>query len=170
MKNKSYINIKILEYICGILLAVMMFCILLQVVLRGFLNVGLSWTEELARYTMIWLVYIGAIVSLGQGSHIAIDILIRSLSPKRQKYIRLTSNLMVLFLLFVLLREGKKLALSPVIINQLTPGLGISTACVYSVIPICISIMIVVLIGLIVKDIKELLILRNEGIRKCQQK
>ena len=170
MKNKSSINIKIFEYICGLLLLVMLVCILLQVVLRGFLNLGLSWTEELARYTMIWLIYIGAIVSLGQGSHIAIDLLIRRLSPKWQKYTRLTSNLMILFFLFVLLKEGKKLTLSSVIINQLTPGLGISTVYVYSVIPVCTSIMVIVLICLIVKDIKELLIIRNEGIGKCQQK
>lgn len=166
MKNKSYINI--LECICGLLLLVMLICILLQVVFRGFLNVGLSWTEELARYGMIWLVYIGAIVSLEQGSHIAIDLLINRLSPKSQKYTRLASNLMILFFLFVLLKEGKKLILAPVIINQLTPGLGISTAYIYSVIPVCTSIMVIVLIGLIIKDIKELLIMRNEGTRKCQ--
>jgi TRAP-type C4-dicarboxylate transport system permease small subunit len=166
MNNKLYITF--FEYLSGILLAVMVVCILLQVLLRGFLNLGLSWTEEMARYTMIWLTYIGAIVSLKQGSHIAINILVRKLSPTWQKYVNLLSNLLMLFFLLVLVRVGIKLAFSRIIINQLTPGLQISTSYVYSALPISVGIMVMVLIGLIVKDVRQIFTMKNERCKKCQ--
>jgi C4-dicarboxylate transporter DctQ subunit len=160
MKNKLYIII--FEYICGILLGIMLIVILVQILFRGYLNFSLSWTEELARYIMIWFTYIGAIVCLWQGSHITIDVLIRRLSPKWQKYTRLTSNLLILFFLLVLFREGQKLVIEPMIINQLTPGLRISKSYLYSVIPFCTSIMIIILFVLIVKDARELLIINKK--------
>lgn len=160
MKNKLYIII--FEYICGILLGIMLIVILVQILFRGYLNFSLSWTEELARYIMIWFTYIGAIVCLWQGSHITIDVLIRRLSPKWQKYTRLTSNLLILFFLLVLFREGQKLVIEPMIINQLTPGLRISKSYLYSVIPVCTSIMIIILFVLIVKDARELLIINKK--------
>lgn len=170
MKNTSHISV--FEYICGILLGIMLIVILMQILFRGYLNFSLSWTEELARYIMVWFTYIGATVCLWQGSHITIDVLIRKLSPKWQKYTKLMSNLLILFFLLILFREGQKLVIEPMIINQLTPGLRISKSYLYSAIPVCTSIMIIFLIILIVKDVKALLIFnkKNGGwIRKCQQ-
>lgn len=154
--------VNILEYVSGLLLGVMLVSIMIQIVLRNIFNVGLGWTEEMARYTMIWLTYIGAIVSLKQGSHISIKILIDRFSPKWKEYTRLISNLMIQFFLFILLKEGIKLNRSPVIMNQLTPGLQVPTTFLYSVIPVCISMMIIVLVAQIIQDIRKLVKARME--------
>ena len=154
--------IKILEYVSGLLLAVMLVSIMIQIVLRNIFNVGLGWTEEMARYTMIWLTYIGAIVSLKQGSHIAIKLLIDRFSPKWKEYTSLISNLMILFFLFFLLKEGIKLNRSPVIIHQLTPGMQVPTNFLYSVIPVCISMMMIVIVAQIIQGVRKLAKARME--------
>jgi TRAP-type transport system small permease protein len=156
MRKKSEQCLKILEYICGFLLLIMLGCVLIQVVFRGIFDLGFSWTEELARYTMIWLTYVGAVVCLLQGSHIAIDLLIKRFPEKWQNYTKLISNMLIFFFLFMLFREGRKLVSSPIISRQLTPGLGISTSYLYSVIPIGVGMMMIVLAYLIVIDLKNL--------------
>jgi TRAP-type C4-dicarboxylate transport system permease small subunit len=148
--------IKYLEYLSGFLLAVMMTSIIVQVVLRGIFDVGLGWTEELARYTMIWLTYIGAIVSLRRGSHILIDLLVRRFSIRWQRYIALVTHLLTLFFLFFLFKAGIRLNSSPIIRNQRTPGMQIPTTVLYSVIPVCSMIMIIFVLVIIVELIIEI--------------
>lgn len=167
MKNKSYVGI--FEYVCGILLGVMLISILLQVLFRGLLNYGLSWTEELARYAMIWLTYIGAVVSLKQGSHIAIKIFVCRLSTDWQKYTNLIANLIVLFFLLILLKASIKLSFLPIIINQVTPALRIPTLYLYSVVPICTGFMIISLVVLIAKDVRKMLKMKKGEFKKCHQ-
>ncbi len=170
MKSTPYFIIKIFEYICGFLLFVMLACVLIQVVFRGILDFGLSWTEELARYTMVWLVYMGAVVSLWQGSHITIDLLIKKFPPKWQDYTKLISNLLIFFFLIVLFKEGRKLISSPIIRRQLTPGLGISTSYLYSVIPVGAGIMLLVLTYFIVNDFKKLITNKEQVKDKIKKK
>lgn len=55
---------KVVREICIFLMFVMLALVLLQVVSRYFLPVSLSWTEELERFTMLWLIFLSS-------SHIA---------------------------------------------------------------------------------------------------
>lgn len=55
---------KVVREICIFLMFIMLALVLLQVVSRYFLPVSLSWTEELARFTMLWLIFLSS-------SHIA---------------------------------------------------------------------------------------------------
>ena len=64
---------KIVREICIFLMFVMLVLVLLQVVSRYLLPVSLSWTEELARFTMLWLIFLAS-------SHIA----------RKSSYIRVT--------------------------------------------------------------------------------
>lgn len=56
---------------------IMVAAIFLQVVNRTILKVGLGWTEELARYCMIWMVMLGTEMGLRSGAQIAIDIFVK---------------------------------------------------------------------------------------------
>lgn len=42
---------------------------------RYALNDALSWSEEVAKYMMIWMVFTGAPIALRQGGHVAIEVL-----------------------------------------------------------------------------------------------
>jgi TRAP-type C4-dicarboxylate transport system permease small subunit len=57
------------------LLAVMALLVFGNVVLRYLFGISLSWVEELTRYMMIWLAWLGAGLALREGAHIAIDTL-----------------------------------------------------------------------------------------------
>ena len=70
---------KLFEKVCSSLVIVLMATIVLVVSLGVFfrfvLNNSLSWTEEIAKYLLVWLSFIGSAVALRKGAHIGITIL-----------------------------------------------------------------------------------------------
>ena len=51
------------------------FIVFLQFFTRYFLNDSLSWTEEIARYGLMWLAFIGGAVVTRKKTHIAVELL-----------------------------------------------------------------------------------------------
>jgi TRAP-type C4-dicarboxylate transport system permease small subunit len=137
------------EYLVSVMLAVMLASILLQVVLRNVFGFGFVWTEELARYAMIWLVFVGAIVSLRKGSHIAMTMFADALPSGLRKAAHLVTLLLMGIFVLILCWLSTQLSLSPLIRNQFTPGLGIRTSWVYSSLTLSAGVMLLVLIDLI---------------------
>jgi TRAP-type C4-dicarboxylate transport system permease small subunit len=81
------------------LLAIMATLVFGNVVLRYVFGVSLSWVEELTRYMMIWLAWLGAGLALREGAHIAIDTLQRAL-PERAALIMRTIVVLIMAVFF----------------------------------------------------------------------
>lgn len=60
---------RFVEYIIAILAAILSVVVLLQVVFRYALNNPLHWTEEMARFLLIWIVLLGAAIGIKRKSH-----------------------------------------------------------------------------------------------------
>lgn len=69
---KTFLN-NIERNVCVLLLAVITAILTMQVVGRYVFNSTPEWTEELARYLFIWLIFWGASYAAQQGSHIRIE-------------------------------------------------------------------------------------------------
>jgi TRAP-type C4-dicarboxylate transport system permease small subunit len=65
-----------------LLLAAMAIIIFANVVLRYTTSQSIEWAEEVARYLMVWLTFLGAGPVLRYGGHIAVDNLQDSLPPR----------------------------------------------------------------------------------------
>jgi TRAP-type C4-dicarboxylate transport system permease small subunit len=146
---------KYVEYFCGFLLSIMLVTILGQIVVR-FLNIGISWTEELARYTMIYMTFFGAIASLASGTHIAVTLLSDRLSPMVQAILALVRDGLIITVLVLLVPAAFDLATRPVIVNQLTPALQISTSVLYIALPVAAAGMGLVTLWLLFKDFRRI--------------
>jgi TRAP-type C4-dicarboxylate transport system permease small subunit len=68
--RKLYDNFE--EIFCAVTMAVMVSCLTVQVLIRVFAGSSLAWTEELSRYSFLWTVYIGAILTAKHNSHVRI--------------------------------------------------------------------------------------------------
>lgn len=64
------------ERVAAFGLALMLFQVCLEIVLRNFFNTSFLWSEEVSRYLMIWSVYFGAAAAVATGGHLRIDMLI----------------------------------------------------------------------------------------------
>lgn len=74
----------LLTGLVGVLLAVMATAVFGQVLVRfvltaGGLNISAPWTEELARYVLIWIVFLGAGVGCRKGQLISLEFVVRAL-------------------------------------------------------------------------------------------
>jgi TRAP-type transport system small permease protein len=65
--------------------AVMMACVLLEVVARNILHIPTTWAEELSRFMCVWAVFLGSASAWYRGAHIVVDVLPRRLKnlPKK---------------------------------------------------------------------------------------
>ncbi|MCF3933159.1 TRAP transporter small permease [Acuticoccus sp. M5D2P5] len=57
-------------------MATVVVVIMVQVVLRYVFNDSLSWAEELVRYTIVWMSFLGAGMGIARGAHIVMGLLV----------------------------------------------------------------------------------------------
>jgi TRAP-type C4-dicarboxylate transport system permease small subunit len=58
------------------------FIVFLQFFTRYVLNDSLAWTEEIARYALMWVVFIGAAIVVRKNTHIAVEVLLQFSRPR----------------------------------------------------------------------------------------
>lgn len=66
---------KIENYAIALLLVWITVVVSLQVIYRYFFDSALSWSEEMARLSLVWMTFIGAAAVTREGGHITVDIL-----------------------------------------------------------------------------------------------
>lgn len=111
--------------------------VLWQVFSRYVLNQPSSWTEELARYMLIWVSFLGAAYAVRLRMHLSIDLLVQRLTERNRLYLQMMIQACVLlFALWVMVLGGIRLVNLTLMMNQTSAALQIKLAYVYSVLPI----------------------------------
>jgi TRAP-type C4-dicarboxylate transport system permease small subunit len=67
--------------------------VILQVFYRYALNHSLFWSEELARYLLVWLTFLGATVAYRRHMHPSVDVLFKRLGRPARKRLRVLVRL-----------------------------------------------------------------------------
>ncbi len=127
---------KILGWFLVIIMGTMVINVLWQVFTR-FIGVPSSFTDELARYLMIWLGLLGAAYVSGKNMHVSIDLISSKMSESGQRRLSVIINLIVaIFALTAMVIGGSRLVLITFDLGQNSPALQIPLAVVYMIIPI----------------------------------
>lgn len=136
LKIKTIID-TILKWILVILVTGMTLNVLWQVFTRFILQHPSSFTEELARYSLVWAGILGAAYVAGQKMHLAIDLLVQTLKGRSKLMVEVVINVLIfLFAFFVMIIGGMKLVNLTLTLNQLSASLQIPLGYVYLVLPI----------------------------------
>ena len=136
MKLRSQID-SVLEKILVIIMSSMVINVLWQVFSRYILTNPSSFTDELARYLMIWVGVLGAAYVAGKGNHVAITYFSEKFSPNNLERVKVAINLIILgFAFFGMLVGGLSLVYITMVLEQLSPSLKIPLGIVYAVIPL----------------------------------
>jgi TRAP-type C4-dicarboxylate transport system permease small subunit len=93
-------------YLCVFLMSAMTLLIFVQVVMRYVFNNSLSWSEELARYIFIWLIYIGISYGCKLRKHIKIDAALYLFPKKVRPYVILLGDILFLVFAIYIVRTG----------------------------------------------------------------
>ena len=141
-----------LAILAAVCLAVMTALVVAQVVFRYGLNAASSFTEELARYAMIWMALFAAAVGVREASHIRIDfvpLVLARLAPNLNRVLRFLLDLVSLTVFLVLLWYGVDAALFAM--GQTSAGLQIPLGFPYAAVPIAFGFAAIFALARLVK-------------------
>lgn len=136
MKQGSSIIDKIEEHVSVIAFTIMSIVVLLNVIMRYALSSPLSWAEELARYLMIWGVFIGISIGTRRGAHLGIEAFVYMLPARIADKIALLAQVIVLVAYIGLAYLALTLVLMTVESGQIMPAMRKPMFIVYLAIPV----------------------------------
>lgn len=127
----------LIEWLIILFLSCMLLSVLWGVFSRYVLADQSSWTDELARFMLIWVSILGAVYVSGKNAHITIDLLPDSITYKnKQKIDVLTTSLILLFVVGVFIIGGFRYMFISFKLEQTSAALGIPVGIVYSILPL----------------------------------
>ena len=124
---------KICFALAAVLLIGMLFSLSVQVISRYVFNTGFSWTEESARYMMVVMVFVGAVVCTKQGIHVAVDAL-EEMMPKVAPVLKVVQLLIMLVYCGVVCKFGIDILETAAM--QTSPNMKIPMNFIYIIFPI----------------------------------
>lgn len=112
--------------------------VLWQVATRFVLGDPSAFTDELARYLLIWIGLLGGAYASGQQLHLAIDLLPQRLAgrPAGAVLTIAIKSVVFLFALFVLVVGGLRLVYIVSVLGQTSAALGVPLGVVYLALPL----------------------------------
>ena len=133
-------------------LSVMTVLVSVEVILRYFFGKSLYITEELTRYLMVWVVFLGSSLAVRDNSHISIEILVNRFEGRARYGFNLVAQAVFLFFLVFLIVEG--MIVLPFQMDQIIPSLDISIFWFYLAIPVGSFLMILNLLPKVWENLK----------------
>lgn len=111
--------------------------VLWQVFTRYVLDSPSAYTDELARYLLIWIGLLGASYALGKRMHLAVDLLPNHLTGRARLILNTgIETLVLLFALFVMVFGGLRLVALTLMLEQTSAALRVPLGYVYLALPI----------------------------------
>jgi TRAP-type C4-dicarboxylate transport system permease small subunit len=118
----------LVEHVVAVLMGLMTVVVFLQVVFR-LISGSLPWSEELARYVMIFMVYLGASVGVKMKNHIAVEFVVNQLPGKWRTVVEILADILMLICFAVIIHFG--LSVVRVTMMQKSPVLRVKMGYVY---------------------------------------
>src|SRR4051795_11916667 len=125
----AYCNV--LKFVIAICLAAMVVLVFGNVLLRYGFNSGITISEELSRWLLVWLTFLGAIVAVREHSHLGVDSLVRMLGPTGKRICFILNYCLMLYADWLLLAGSWRQTI--INIDDRAPATGLSMAIFYFV-------------------------------------
>jgi len=126
----------------------------LQVFFRYILNTPLSWSEELSRIMLVWLVFWGSAIATRRKKHLSISFFVDLLPEKIRIYIEIFNQLLLIIFLGIFSYTGCRVML--ITKGIVTPALGISYLWFYLIVPISGILMFLQIGFMLLENFKKL--------------
>ena len=123
------------ERVVYFLLAAMLTIVFVGVFNRFLIQLPMPWSEELARYLMIWAAFVGASLGVKRAVHISIDALVLVLPAGAQRLIALLANMASCILCAWFFYIGIEFIGRMINTGQLSPAMRIPIYIAYSAVP-----------------------------------
>ena len=133
-------------------LLVMSVVLFAQVIMRYFLRSPFTWSEELARYVLVWSAIIGVSLAVRERRHISVDFLPLLFGEKSHRVFAIIAHIGMLVFSFIMISASIPLIERLAMLGQTSPALGIPMWIVYAAIPVGFSLIMVRTIQALIVD------------------
>ena len=146
----NYILGKFEDYAVTVFFMTMIVVVFVQITFRALGGIehhltdwvpAVPWTEELARYAMAYLVFVGASVTAKEGAHVGITAFASSLSPRLERILRTVALLIAFAFTLIVLNISWGILLFMMDTGQISPVLGVPMWMVFLALPIGSALM-----------------------------
>lgn len=124
------------EYIIFVLLASMTLIIGLQVISRFVFHSSLSWSEEIARYILVWATFIGGSLGVKKGAHIGVEAFTLVLPAKGKKIVTYVASACCIVFCLIIFKEGLAIILKQITNHQVSPAMQLPMWIPYAALPV----------------------------------
>ena len=106
---------KIVQFAIGVVKTMCVICFLiltaslcLMILSRNlpFITFDVLWTDEIGRYIMVYLVFLGSGLAMIEGKHIQVDFLLNKMSPEVRKVVNLFNDVVTLIFCCIMVGSG----------------------------------------------------------------
>jgi TRAP-type C4-dicarboxylate transport system permease small subunit len=102
---------RVLQFVITVLIAVMIVPVTLQIFSRFFEFIPrYIWTEEVARFCLMWLIMLGATIAVRDGTHFDVDVLPEPKTPRGTAVARLIVHVSMLLVALIFIAFGWRFA------------------------------------------------------------
>lgn len=91
----------IVKHLCIVLVGILVVLVLVTVFFRYVLNMGIGWSDELARYLNIWVALFGASIAFKYGDHVGIEFFRNFLPDKALRIFKFLMRFLILVFLCI---------------------------------------------------------------------
>ncbi len=131
------------EHLLLILFPIMTFIVLLATAVR-YLKLGaIPWSEELARYIMIWMAYIGASLGIKRNAHFGVEAFVKMLPSPVAKYVRYFKIAIIILFNALIIYYTIQIMGYQITSGQSSPALQIPICLAYLALPCGAFLMII---------------------------
>lgn len=134
----------VLNWTLIIAVALLVFDVCWGVFTRYVMGEQAKWTEELARFLLVWVALLGGAVAFGTKGHLGVDYFVGKFDPEVQRLMAVVVHLIVLFFAAsVFVYGGSRVVSDALAMEQMTPALGWKMGHVYLALPIAGVFMVI---------------------------
>jgi len=136
MKKVMESGVFILTKIISFLMFALIVIITIQIVGRSVIKINTHWTEEVAKYILIWLTFLGSPVVFYRGEHLIVDLFYAKFPTRVRHWVHLFSDLFILAFFCYLGYFGIMLCTNKFVLNFTSPAAGIPRVYIYAALPV----------------------------------
>ena len=160
LKKSRIALCRLLEAVLIVAVFVLVIDVLWGVFTRYAMGAQADWTEELARFLLIWISLLGGAVAFGEKAHLGVDYFVGLFDTSAQKLLAVFAQLVVLFFATsIFIVGGSQIVIDNLQMGQVTPALGLQQGHVYLALPIAGVFMVI----FTVEQILETVLSKQDG-------
>ena len=135
-----------------IVISIAMICVTLaQVIFRYVVAAPLPWSEEMARYCFVWIVFLGGALGLARGIHLGVDLFVNMLPPKLKRGLDICATLLIGAFASTVINAS--LPVLNMNMFQRSPALGVQMSWVYIAIPVSMGLIVLICAERVLKQV-----------------